>query len=116
MMLICTLGRVFTSIIMKNLLFLYVFCLFLLSCDSGTHYTGKASVDEPWGTSIAEFKNGAREGSMVNLFSNGMTRDSETYVNDKVNGRIFHYDSSGVLASEEYSYFGIRVGPRMAYK
>jgi hypothetical protein len=113
---VCTLGAILKSSGMKTLLPLSIICLFLLSCDQGAQYNGRVKIDEPWGTSIAEFKNGAREGSMVNYFPNGMTRDSETYTNDKANGRIFHYDSLGVLESEEYAYFGLKVGPRIEYQ
>jgi hypothetical protein len=101
---------------MKNLLTLNVICLFVLSCGHPATYSGKVKIDEPWGTSIAELKNGVREGPMVNYFPNGMTRDSETYANDKVNGPIFHYDLAGVLQSEEYAYFGVTVGPRILYR
>jgi hypothetical protein len=113
---LCTLSPTNQSFGMKTLLSLNVICLFLFSCGHTATYSGKVTIDKPWGTSVAELKNGVREGSMVNYFPNGMTRDSETYSSDKVNGRVFHYDSLGVLESEEYAYFGVTVGPRILYQ
>ena len=101
---------------MKTILSLNAICFFLLSCNQGNKYNGRISVENSEGATITEFKNGVKEGAMVTYFTNGMTRDSLTYTNDKQNGRIFHYDSLGALKSEEFAYFGLKVGPRVEYQ
>ena len=65
---------------------------------------------------ISNLKNGSREGATINYFLNGKVKDSILFTDDKQNGFLFHYDSSGRLTYMDYAYYGIKAGPQVFYE
>jgi len=63
----------------------------------------------------AEYINSSLEGKSITYYKNGVTKTIEYYEKDKLNGYISFFDSTGILFCKQYYYYGLKMGPNVAY-
>lgn len=67
-------------------------------------------------TQSVNYVNGIASGVRRDYYPNGKVRLESNYDNDKVNGEILFFDSTGNLVESQNRYYDLRVGPSIQYK
>jgi len=63
-----------------------------------------------------EYVNGIKSGINNIYYTNGKVKSILNYENNKLNGYVAFFDSTGKLYCKQYYYYGLKVGPNIAYK